>query len=193
MDDSFCFPCHGGSPFTVKKMSFTPLFKALWRPVGFELPLEAEMRILMRRFCFCIAALFAALCWPNSGFTAQSPTGKTLHPGNVLLASAQEAPHMLLSETIFDFKEVLEGSVVSHDFIVWNTGNAVLRIDQVGPTCGCLKTDFDESIPPGGVGRITLTVDFADYEGPLERTVGVFSNDPDSDDATLSVKGTAKR
>jgi hypothetical protein len=40
---------------------------------------------------------------------------------------------MLLSETTFDFKEVLEGSVVSHDFIVWNTGNAVLKIDQTSP------------------------------------------------------------
>ena len=147
----------------------------------------------MRRFCFCVAVLFVSLCWHISGFAAQSPTGETLHGGKMLLASAQEVPHMLLSETTFDFKEVLEGSVVSHDFIVWNTGNAVLRIDQVGPTCGCLKTDFDESIPPGGAGRITLTVDFADHEGLLERTVGVFSNDPDSDNATLNVKGTAKR
>jgi hypothetical protein len=146
----------------------------------------------MRRFYFCIAALFASFCWPISGFATQPPTGNPLSGGNVLLATAQEAPHMLLSETTFDFKEVLEGSVVSHDFIVWNTGNAVLKIEQVGPTCGCLKTDFDESIPPGGSGRITLIVDFADHEGPLERTVGVFSNDPDSDDATLSVKGTAK-
>ncbi len=99
---------------------------------------------------------------------------------------------MLLSETTFDFKEVMEGSIVTHDFIVWNTGNAVLKIEQVGPTCGCLKADFDESIPPGGDGRITLTVDFADHEGPLERTVGIFTNDPDSADATLSIKGIAK-
>jgi hypothetical protein len=146
----------------------------------------------MRGFCLRIAALFVCLCWPISGFAAQPPTGETLHGGNMLLVSDQEAPHMLLSETTFDFKEVLEGSVVSHDFIVWNTGNAVLKIDQVGPTCGCLKSDFDELIPPGRAGRITLTVDFTDHEGVLERTVGVFTNDPDSDDATLSVKGTAK-
>jgi hypothetical protein len=37
-----------------------------------------------------------------------------------------------------------------------------------------------------------LTVDFSDHEGPLERTVGVFTNDFDSPDATLSVRGTSK-
>jgi hypothetical protein len=127
-----------------------------------------------------------------NSFAQQPPRGKALHGGNVLVASTQEGPRMQLSETSFDFKEVLEGSVVSHDFIVWNTGNAVLKIEQVGPTCGCLRADFDESIPPGGDGRITLIVDFADHEGPLERTVMAFTNDPQDPDATLTIKGTAK-
>jgi hypothetical protein len=99
---------------------------------------------------------------------------------------------MQLYETAFDFKDAPEGSVVSHDFIVWNTGNAVLKIEQVGPTCDCLKADFDESIPPGGEGKITLTVHLSGQEGPLERTVTVFTNDPENPDATLSIKVTAK-
>ena len=146
----------------------------------------------MRRFSYGIATLFVSFSWYVSGYAAQPLMVNALHPGNVLLASAQEAPRMQLSETSFDFKEVPEGSIVSHDFIVWNTGNTVLKIDQVGPTCGCLKADFDESIPPGGEGRITLIVDFADHEGPLERTVTVFTNDPKNPEATLSIKGTAK-
>jgi hypothetical protein len=146
----------------------------------------------MRRFCIGIATLFVSFSWHVSSYPAQPLTVNALHQGNVLLASAQEAPRMQLSETVFDFKEVLEGSIVSHDLIVWNTGNAVLKIDQVGPTCGCLKAVFEESIPLGGDGRITLIVDFADHEGPLERTVTVFTNDPQNPDATLSIKGTAK-
>jgi hypothetical protein len=150
------------------------------------------MRILVRRFCFGIATLFVSFSWYLSSYAAQPLTVNALHSGNVLLASAQEAPRMQLSETSFDFKEVIEGSIVSHDFIVWNTGNAVLKIDQVGPTCGCLKADFDESIPPGGDGRITLIVDFADHEGPLERTVTIFSNDPEKPDVSLNIRGIAK-
>jgi hypothetical protein len=95
-------------------------------------------------------------------------------------------------ETTFDFQEAPEGSVISHDFIVWNTGSTVLTIDQVGPACGCITADFDESIAPGGEGRITLTVNLAGIEGPLEKMVMVVSNDPENADATLSIKGTAK-
>ncbi len=95
---------------------------------------------------------------------------------------------MKLYETSFDFKDASQGSVVSHDFLVSNTGTAVLRIDQVGPTCQCLKADFDESIPPGGAGKITLTLHLPDEQGPLERTVMVLTNDPDDPDATLNIK-----
>ncbi len=147
----------------------------------------------MKRFCFCVAALVVSFFCSVSGSATHPSMSSHPQQGEALLASAQEAPHMILSETTFDFKEVKTGSVVSHDFTVWNTGKADLKIEQVGPTCGCLKTDFDKIIPPGGTGRITVIVDFSDHEGPLERTVGIFSNDPDSDDATLSVKGTAKR
>jgi hypothetical protein len=146
----------------------------------------------MKRILYCTVLISISLWWHMNSFAQQPPSGDALHGGNVLLASAQEAPRMQLAETSFDFKEVFEGSIVSHDFIVWNTGNAVLKIEQVGPTCGCLKADFDESIPPGGDGRVTLIVDFADHEGPLERTVTVFTNDPQNPDATLSIKGTGK-
>lgn len=146
------------------------------------------MRCILCRFVL----IFLALCWPVNGLAAQPEPESSLHSGNLLLAGAKEGPRLQLGETTFDFGEVKEGSTVSHDFIVENIGNADLKIEQVGPTCGCLKSDFDESIPPGGKGRITLTVDFTGHQGPLERTVVVVTNDFDSPDATLSVKGAGK-
>lgn len=44
-----------------------------------------------------------------------------------------DAPSMAIQETKFDFGAVDEGSVVSHDFIVKNAGNAELRINKVSP------------------------------------------------------------
>jgi hypothetical protein len=38
---------------------------------------------------------------------------------------------MEISETSFDFKEAFEGEKVSHDFMVKNTGKAVLNIKEV--------------------------------------------------------------
>lgn len=146
----------------------------------------------MKRILCRLVPIILALCWHMNGLAAQVEPGGSFHSGNMLLAGAKEVPRIQLGETTFDFGEVKEGSIVSHDFIVENVGNADLKIEQVGPTCGCLKSEFDESIPPGGKGRITLTVDFAGHQGPLERTVVVVTNDSDSPDATLSVKGSGK-
>lgn len=44
-----------------------------------------------------------------------------------------EAPSMVVPETSFDFGEVNEGSVVSHDFVVRNMGRASLQIIKVSP------------------------------------------------------------
>jgi hypothetical protein len=44
-----------------------------------------------------------------------------------------DAPSMVIQETKFDFGEVDEASLVSHDFIVKNLGNAELQINKVSP------------------------------------------------------------
>jgi len=43
------------------------------------------------------------------------------------------APALHIPESSFDFGEVAEGSEVSHDFTVRNTGKEVLQINQVTP------------------------------------------------------------
>ncbi|MFZ2445054.1 MAG: DUF1573 domain-containing protein [Syntrophobacteraceae bacterium] len=65
------------------------------------------------------------------------------HPGGVTDCLAQqdrsssdnpaEGPSMIIAETKFDFGDVDEGSVVSHDFIVKNNGRADLQINKVSP------------------------------------------------------------
>jgi hypothetical protein len=52
---------------------------------------------------------------------------------NTALAAAPEASRLEIRETSFDFKEAFEGEKVSHDFMVKNTGNAVLNITKVSP------------------------------------------------------------
>ncbi len=52
-----------------------------------------------------------------------------------MFSSENEAdvPQMVLSETKFDFGDVDEGSVISHDFIIKNKGRADLQITKVSP------------------------------------------------------------
>lgn len=52
---------------------------------------------------------------------------------NMLLAQEVRVPKLSLVEDRFDFKEVIEGEIVSHSFIIRNQGNDTLKILQVKP------------------------------------------------------------
>jgi hypothetical protein len=47
--------------------------------------------------------------------------------------TARGAPAISIPETSHDFGEIGEGTPVSHDFLVKNTGNATLEIQKVQP------------------------------------------------------------
>ena len=51
---------------------------------------------------------------------------------------------------------------------------------------------FDQAIPPGGEGRVTLTVDLKDYQGEFRKTAVVYSNDPRRPALTLSLQGRVR-
>ena len=52
---------------------------------------------------------------------------------------------------------------------------------------------FDRAIPPGGEGKITLTVDLRGYNGPVRKDATVISNDPENSSLKLTVMGTVKQ
>jgi hypothetical protein len=87
-------------------------------------------------------------------------------------------PRMVIDEKLFDFKEVNQGSVVTHSFQVRNTGDEPLQIKKVRPGWGCAVAYYDRTIPPGGEGKITIKVKTQGYDGKLRKTVKVYTNDP---------------
>ena len=52
---------------------------------------------------------------------------------------------------------------------------------------------FDRAIPPGGEGKITLTVNLSGYNGPVRKDAKVMSDDPEKSSFTLTVMGTVKQ
>ena len=40
---------------------------------------------------------------------------------------------------------------------------------------------FDKAIPPGGEGKITLSVDTRGYQGKIHKTARIFTNDRNKD------------
>ena len=51
---------------------------------------------------------------------------------------------------------------------------------------------FDRSIPPGGEGKITLTFDTKGYEGKVQKTSTVYTNDPKTPEGKLVFEALVK-
>lgn len=75
-----------------------------------------------------------ALCFVAAWFflSVSVQSGLAAKAGNVSSPfDAKGQPSIHLSETTYEFGEILEGSEVEHDFIVKNAGSVALGIERV--------------------------------------------------------------
>jgi hypothetical protein len=72
------------------------------------------------------AGVLAAQSDTTGGTAPAATTGSAAASGQ-----AAEKPVAFFPETTFNFSPVLEGTEISHDFVVRNTGSAVLEISKV--------------------------------------------------------------
>ena len=75
-----------------------------------------------------------------------------------LAAAATLGPKAQVPETTFDFGEIFEDVELTHTFVIKNIGDALLEIKDIDSDCACTAADSDRRIPPGGQGRIKLTI-----------------------------------
>jgi hypothetical protein len=136
-------------------------------PLGFEL----WNRVLL----FCLATLLMSLV-----MAARSP------------AESSRAPRMVLKERVFNFKQVYEGQIVTHNFFVFNQGDETLRIDRVKTTCSCSVVNFDSTIPPGGQGTVAVKVDTHGSDGRERWGITIFTNDPKWKEAVLDLRADVR-
>jgi hypothetical protein len=101
---------------------------------------------------------------------------------------AQPVLKLTVSEHDFGtFKE--EAGRQSFDFIVSNTGNAPLVIQNIVASCGCTTPDWTkEPIQPGANGKITAVYDPAGRPGQFNKTLSVYTNS-DPNIVVLTIKG----
>ena len=91
-----------------------------------------------------------------------------------------DGPRITFSETLFDFGKIKSSEPVRHEYIVTNTGNAVLDIMTVQPGCpGCTTAlPWDKQIQPGQTGQIPIQFNPHGFSGPVSKSVTVSCNDP---------------
>jgi len=99
---------------------------------------------------------------------------------------------MVLKQQIHDFKDVLEGEILTYTFEVLNQGDATLRIERVQPECTCSVAEFDSLLLPGGAGRISVRIDTKGFEGKQRWAVKVVTNDPKWTEAVLDLRASVK-
>lgn len=92
--------------------------------------------------------------------------------------SLSAQPLMKVSATEHDFgKFKEEAGRQTFDFIVNNTGNSPLVIQNIVASCGCTTPEWTrQPIPAGGKGKITAIYDPKDRPGPFNKTLSVYSN-----------------
>jgi hypothetical protein len=112
--------------------------------------------------------------------------------GTPLPAAAAMGPKAQVPETVYDFGEVFEDRQLSHTFTIKNIGDALLEIKDMESDCACTAAESDRRIPPGGQGRITLTIKPYSVLRKFAKNTRVFFNDPDQPEVVLTMKGVGK-
>ena len=105
---------------------------------------------------------------------------------------AAPGPKAQVPETTFDFGEIFEDKELTHTFVIKNIGDALLEIKDIDSDCACTAADSDRRIPPGGEGRIKLTIAPYSVLRQFEKKTKVFFNDPNNREVVLSMKGYGK-
>jgi hypothetical protein len=94
----------------------------------------------------------------------------------------------VVPEPVWDAGQVARGGKVTHDFVLRNEGSAVLHVHEVQATCGCTVASFDETVAPGGEGRVRVELDTETFRGAVTRDVTVLTSDPGNPSIVLTVR-----
>jgi len=106
----------------------------------------------------------------------------------VALPALAAAPRAVVEKPIVDVGKVKKGEPIRQVFVIRNAGDAPLEISEVKPSCGCTVAEYDEVIPPGGKGRVSLVVETEAFGGGIAKSATVFTNEPGNPRLNLVVK-----
>lgn len=108
-----------------------------------------------RAFPFLVVVCLVALGAAGAGifFVAVPPAAPEPEPAK----SAEPSPLAEVPETVFDFGTMDPFQEGRHTFVIYNRGDAPLKLEQGETTCKCTFSELPENVvPPKSVGRVTL-------------------------------------
>ena len=110
-----------------------------------------------------------------------------------LPSTASAEPRLIVTQPTFDFGTVPQGAIVEHQFEIGNGGTGSLKIRKINPSCGCTAAVLDsDTIESGNKTFIKTSFNTAGFQGYKEKTIRIYSNDPDQTSTVLTLQGTVK-
>jgi rhodanese-related sulfurtransferase len=113
-----------------------------------------------------------------------------------LLATAlAAAPVISVDADTYDFGSVLEGTLVTHRFVITNAGTSPLEDLRAVSKCGCTTSSLSTTkLAPGASAEVEVTFNTSGYGGKtVTKSVSVESNDPKKPALSLHLTGKVTR
>ena len=99
-------------------------------------------------------------------------------------------PKLVLQQSSFDFGDIKQGEIVSHTFVLTNSGGDLLKITNVQASCGCTAAVPEKSeLAPGESTNLPVKFNSTGRMGMQKKTVKIFTNDPQSPEMTITIAG----
>jgi uncharacterized cupredoxin-like copper-binding protein len=99
-------------------------------------------------------------------------------------------PKLVLQQIEHDFGDIVQGEVVSHVFVLSNSGGNLLTIDKVRPSCGCTAAMPEQNeLGPGESTNLTVSFNSKGRMGKQKKIVRIETNDPESPQQIITIKG----
>lgn len=109
-----------------------------------------------------------------------------LLPGFLLFSKAA----IKFKSTAVDFGEADSGKIVEVKFEFENSGDTLLKIKNVVPSCGCTTSTLEKmEYKPGEKGTIPARFNTTGYSGKVIKSINVLTDDPGNADVLLRITG----
>lgn len=132
------------------------------------------------------AAMFAASCKSDGSGVSNIHNPGT---GDTSEAQGKDLPVMTFEQDMFDFGDIKQDDVVTHNFKFTNTGKSDLIITNARASCGCTVPEYPkEPVKPGESGIIKVTFNSHNKKDAINKTVTVTANTYPSENK-LQIKG----
>lgn len=134
--------------------------------------------------CMAIVGMFMI----TSTSFAQEAKPAAKQPITTTPAPQKPSTPVAWKETTFDFKDIKQGTPVTHDFSFKNTTKQTVIVTSVRASCGCTATDYTKTpIKPGESAYVKATYNAAS-PGQFSKTVTVTLNENEAP-IILTIKG----